>query len=77
MSEVWIPHEVVSLMVLRDITILRAWRKHLGLTVDDVATKLDFSPRVYQQFEEAESLPQSTRELIAKALGILPEQLDV
>lgn len=64
-------------MVLRDITILRAWREHLGLTVEDVAAKLDLSPRVYQQFEEAEELPQSTRELIAEALGILPDQLDV
>lgn len=64
-------------MVDKGITIVRAWREHLGLTVDDVAAKLDFSPRVYQQFEEAEELPQSTRELIAKALGISPEQLDV
>lgn len=77
MSGVWIPHEVVSLMVLHGMTLARAWREHLGLTVDDVATNLDFPPPVYQQFEDAKDLPESTCELITHALGSLPEQLDV
>lgn len=73
----WIPHEVVSLMVEKGMTPVRAWREHLGLAVDVVAAKMDIAASVYQQIEETQQLPQSTRELVAATLGILPEQLDV
>ena len=72
-----IPHEVVQLMVLQDMTPVRAWREHLGLTQADVAARIGISQSAYAQQEAAPKNRKATREKIAVALGIRPEQLDV
>jgi DNA-binding XRE family transcriptional regulator len=72
-----IPHEVVQLMVLQDMTPVRAWREHLGLTQADVAGRIGISQSAYAQQESAPKNRKATREKIAAALGILPTQLDV
>jgi DNA-binding XRE family transcriptional regulator len=70
-----IPHDVVSRTV-DGATPLRAWREHLGLTQADVAKRLGISQSAYGQQEGSERLRKSTREKIAAAFGIAPEQLD-
>lgn len=72
-----IPHEVVQLMVLQDMTPVRAWREHLGLTQADVAARIGITQSAYAQQEAAPKNRKATREKIAAALGILPEQLDI
>lgn len=72
-----IPHAVVELMVMQDMTPARAWREHLGLTQTEVAERIGISQSAYAQQEAAPKNRKATREKIAAALGILPEQLDV
>jgi DNA-binding XRE family transcriptional regulator len=73
----YIPHEVVSLMVDNDWTIIRAWREHLGITQEEVAARLGISQSAYSQQEANPNSRKSTRERIAEAFGITSEQLDV
>jgi|SRR5271168_1593362 predicted transcriptional regulator len=71
-----IPHDVVSRTV-DGATPVRAWREHLGFTQAEVARRLDISQSAYAQQEVSERLRKSSREKIAAALGITPEQLDL
>ncbi|CAB3790514.1 helix-turn-helix domain-containing protein [Pararobbsia alpina] len=70
-----VPHDVVSHTV-DGATPARAWREHLGLTQADVAARLGISQSAYAQQEARERLRKSSREKIAGALAIKPEQLD-
>lgn len=70
-----IPHAVIQRTV-EGATPARAWREHLGLTQADVAARIGISQSAYAQQERSERLRKSTREKIAAALGIQPQQLD-
>lgn len=70
-----IPHEVIGLIVLNDWTPIRAWREHLGVTQQEVAERLGISQPAFAQQEAARRPRKATRERIAAALGIFPEQL--
>ena len=72
-----IPNAVVNKVIHKDMTPIRAWREHLGLTQTEVARRLGVSQSAFAQQEAKESVRKSTREKIAKALGISPEQLAV
>jgi DNA-binding XRE family transcriptional regulator len=72
-----IPNAVVNKVVNKDMTPIRAWREHLGLTQSEVARRLDISQSAYAQQEAKEPVRRSTRERIAKALGIVQEQLAI
>ena len=72
-----IPNAVVNKVINKDMTPIRAWREHLGLTQMEVARRLGISQSAYAQQEAKEPARKSTREKIAKALGIVPEQLAV
>lgn len=76
-GEALIPHEVVERMVLEDMTPIRAWREHLGITQGQMAERLGISQSAYSQQESNPKVRKATREKIAAALGILPAQLDV
>jgi DNA-binding XRE family transcriptional regulator len=71
-----IPHDVVSRTV-DGATPVRACREHLGLTQAEVAKRLDISHSAYAQQEVSERLRKASREKIAAALGIAPQQLDL
>jgi transcriptional regulator with XRE-family HTH domain len=77
MSKELIPHDVVSLMVKNDWTIIRAWREHLGITQEEIAARLGISQSAYSQQEVNQNNRKATRERIAEAFGINPEQLDI
>ena len=68
-----IPNAVVNKVINKDMTPVRAWREHLGLTQAEVARRLGISQSAYAQQEAKEPVRKSTREKIAKALGIAPE----
>ena len=72
-----IPNAVVNKVINKDMTPIRAWREHLGLTQTEVAHRLGISQSAYAQQEAKEPVRKATREKIAMALGISPEQLAV
>ena len=72
-----IPNDVIGKVVNHDMTPIRAWREHLGLTQAEVARRLGVSQSAYAQQEAKESLRKSSREKIANALGIEPGQLAI
>src|SRR5262245_41782689 len=76
LDEDLIPHDVVSRMV-DGATAIRAWREHLGLTQTDVAERLGITQSAYAQQESSSRPRKATRERIANALGIKPDQLQL
>jgi DNA-binding XRE family transcriptional regulator len=76
-DDVSVPHNVVALMLEQQMPPARAWREYLGLTQTDVAAKIGVTQSAYAQMEAAPKNRKATREKIAAALGIQPEQLDV
>ena len=72
-----IPNAVVNKVINMDMTPIRAWREHLGLTQSEVARRLGISQSAYAQQEAKEPVRKSTLEKVAKALGIVPEQLAI
>jgi ribosome-binding protein aMBF1 (putative translation factor) len=71
-----VPHEVVSMHIDRDITYLRAWREYLGLTQAEVAERAGITQAALSQMESGEAkLRKATREKLAQAMGLNPEQL--
>lgn len=72
-----IPNAVVNKVINKDMTPVRAWREHLGLTQTEVARRLGISQSAYAQQEAKEPVRKATREKIAQALGIAAEQLAV
>ena len=74
--EVTLPHAVVELAVVEDKGIVRAWREHLSLTQEAVAKRLGVSQSAYAQMERRKTgLRYATRQRLAAAFGIEPEQL--
>ena len=72
-----IPNAVVNKVINKDMTPIRAWREHLGLTQTEVARRLGISQSAYAQQEAKEPVRKATREKIAQALGIAAEQLAI
>lgn len=72
-----VPHDVVRTMVLNDWSIVRAWRSYLNITQVEMARRLGVRQPTYRAMEEkgSEALRLSTRNRIAEALGVQPEQL--
>ena len=71
-----VPNEVVALVFAGDLSPMRAWREHLGLTRAEVATRAGITQAAYAQMETAAKPRATTRKKIAAALGITPEQLN-
>ncbi|PIT34467.1 helix-turn-helix domain-containing protein [Snodgrassella alvi] len=70
------PSEVVSLIFDNGFTPARAWREFLQLTQEECARKLGISQAAYSQLETSNNPRKTTRNKLATALGINPEQLD-
>lgn len=67
-------HEVVSRMV-DGASAIRAWREYLDLTQEEVSQRLGITQPAYAQQETSAKPRKLTREKIAAALGIKPNQL--
>lgn len=72
-----VPNAVAKRILVDDMSPVRAWREHLGLTQKEVATRLGISQPAYAEQENStRTLRKATREKIAAALGVNAEQLD-
>ncbi|MBD1555203.1 helix-turn-helix domain-containing protein [Pseudomonas typographi] len=72
-----VPNEVVGYMVKEGLTPIAAWRKHLGLSQAEVATRIGISQSAYAQQEQAARPRKPTRLKIANALGVSEALLDL
>ena len=72
-----VPNAVVGKVINQNMTPIRAWREYLGLTQAIVAQRLGISQSAYAQQEAKDTVRKSTREKIARALQIDPEQLAI
>lgn len=75
-AEATIPNQVVNLALNDQVSAARAWREHLQLTQAEIASRMGVTQSAYAQLEAKTTLRKSSREKIARALGIEPEQLD-
>lgn len=64
-------------MVKEGLTAVGAWRKHLGLSQQEVANRIGISQSAYAQQEQVSKPRKATREKIADAFGIAPALLDL
>lgn len=75
-EEALIPHAVVKNMVKGRKSLIRAWREHLGLTLEEVAGKMGVAKSTLSQMEQPGKSPRrTTLERIATAMGLQWEQL--
>lgn len=73
-----IPHEVVSKMIDDDMTIYQAWRTHKKMTQSEVAERMGIPQSNVSRIESGKTSPSfQTIKAYAKALDLLPEQLDL
>jgi len=71
-----IPHEVVSIMVEQDVSLLAAWRIYRNMSQYDVAEKLSTTQSAVSQWESVDSKPQKkTRERLAALYSCHPDQM--
>ncbi|MCD8522582.1 MAG: helix-turn-helix domain-containing protein [Saccharospirillaceae bacterium] len=56
-NQVTIPHEVVTLMIEKDISPMAAWRKHRGLSQVQMAEKLGITQGAVAQAEKLGNKP--------------------
>lgn len=75
-SQVTIPHEVVTLMIEKDISPMAAWRKHRGLSQVQMAEKLGVTQGAVAQTEKLGNKPHiETLRLWAEVLDCDVAQL--
>ena len=74
-EEATIPHEVVGMLVEKDWNLVKAWRKHLGISQKVLAKKAGISQLALSQMERSNNLRDSSLEKMALAMGLDPEQL--
>ena len=73
--KITIPNEVVGLIVENDWNLVKAWRKYLGMSQKDLASKAGISQPAMSQMERSDNLRSSTIVKLAEAMRINPEQL--
>lgn len=76
-GEHYVPHAVVSLMIEHEWSPMRAWRVHLGLSREVLASRLSLATDALVRLEDAQSLETPDRITVALALGVAPELLDL
>ena len=75
-EEVRIPHAVVKANVRGD-TMVKAWREHLGMTQEDIASRAGVSQPAIAKLEKPGANPRhNTLKKLADAMGLFVEQLE-
>jgi len=75
-GKVLLPNKVVKLAVVEGKGIVRAWREYKGLTQVELAKMINISQPAMAQLEKpGRVIRLNTRQRLAGALGIEPEQL--
>jgi len=76
-GEATIPNSVVEFMVMKECSIIKAWRHHKRLSQRDVAERMEISQAAFSQMEQPQAnLRKETLQKIADALGIGFEQIE-
>jgi DNA-binding XRE family transcriptional regulator len=75
-DEPGIPHEVVGMVIKKNMTLLKAWRKYLGKTQKEIAQAAGLSQAAVSQMEKTENPRTETLEKLAKAMGLEVSQLE-
>jgi DNA-binding XRE family transcriptional regulator len=76
-DEATIPHEVLGLVVKNNKTPIAAWREYLGLTQDEMASRMGITQPSFARMESAKrKLRIATLKKIASAMNIQWEQLE-
>lgn len=70
-----IPHEVVSMTLREDMSLIKAWRKYLRLSQKEVAKRMGITQAGLSQIENSERHKPETLNHIAKALDLDLDQL--
>jgi len=72
------PHAVIERYIMQGQSLIRAWREFKGLTQEEVAEQIGISQSAYSEMEKRDApLRHATIQKIAKALDVLPEQLNL
>ena len=72
-----VPNQVLDYAREQNVSAIRAWREYLGLSQNDIATKLDVTQAAAAQFEvKGHNLRKSTMTKIAKAMGLVLSQIN-
>ena len=75
-EEVTLPHDVVRMSTLGGMSLIRAWREHLGLTQEEVARRMGITQPAYAKLEDEKARPRiATYKRLATAMGVEWEQL--
>jgi transcriptional regulator with XRE-family HTH domain len=75
-TSITIPHDVVVRAIKQQLSPIRAWREHLGLTQAEVASRMDISQSAFAQMEAPDANPRAaTLKKVATAMGITAAQL--
>ncbi|WP_129544709.1 helix-turn-helix domain-containing protein [Serratia sp. 1D1416] len=70
-----VPHEVISIMLDQDVSLIAAWRLFRGLSQHEVAERLGTTQSAVSQWEAVDSKPQKkTREKLAALYRCRPAQ---
>jgi len=76
MVDAGVPQEVVERHVLNGISLVAAWREHLGMTQAEVARRAWMKQSSVVRIERGDSRPRhATLRRLATAMGLRPEQL--
>lgn len=70
-----IPHEVVALVIEHEWSLVKAWRKHLGITQEELAHRTGITQPALSQIEKSDNPRNATIEKLAAAMGLDPEQM--
>ena len=71
-----VPHEVVGMVIKKNMTLLKAWRKYLGKTQKEVAKAAGLTQAAVSQMEKTENPRSETLEKLAKAMELAVSQLE-
>jgi len=71
-----LPHAVAARHLTEDVSLVKAWREHLGLTQADLAKALGVSQAQIAQWERPEARPRhTTLKRLAAVMGLHVAQL--
>jgi len=72
----YIPHEVVGYHAVEGMPLVKAWRKHLGLTQKELAKKANMAQSALARIESGKhEAREETLQKLAKAMNLTLEQL--
>jgi len=72
----YIPHEVVGLHAVEGMPLVKAWRKHLGLTQKKLAQKATMAQSALARIEAGKhEAREETLQKLAKAMNLALKQL--